>query len=93
MWHGLVGSYQTDAMVAEGKPAKPDDARRWFRSIARGSANVGPELGLGSHITVAAPKVEAAALVHDGQVVHLSAFPVHLAASAARFAPPARRRS
>src|SRR5205823_11358508 len=46
-WEGLVSSYQAEAMVTDGKPAKPDGARRWFRSIAAGSASVGPDIGLG----------------------------------------------
>ena len=93
LWEGLVASYQAEAMVADGKAAKPDGARRWFRSIAAGTTSVGPEIGLGAHVTVVAPNVEAAALVHDGKILHLSAFPAHHAATAARFAPPARRRS
>jgi hypothetical protein len=93
LWEGLVASYQADAMVADAKPAKPDGARRWFRSIAAGSASVGPEIGLGAHVTVVAPDVEAAALVHNNKVLHLSAFPAHHVATAPRFAPPARRRS
>jgi hypothetical protein len=92
LWEGLVSSYQAEAMVADGKPAKPRGARRWFRSIAAGSASVGPDIGLGAHITVVAPGVEAAALVHGGKILHLSAFPAH-AATAPRFVPPARRRS
>jgi hypothetical protein len=93
LWEGLVASYQADAMFADGKPAKPEGARRWFRSIAAGSASVGPEIGLGAHVTVVAPDVEAAALVHGNRVIHLSAFPAHHVATAPRFAPPARRRS
>ncbi len=93
LWEGLVASYQAEAMVEDGGETKPAGARRWFRSIAAGSASVGPEVGLGAHLTVVAPDVEAAALVHDGGVVHLSAFPAHQTATAPRFAPPARRRS
>lgn len=93
LWEGLVASYQAEAMVAEARPAKPNGARRWFRSIAAGSPNVGPEIGLGAHVTVVAPDVEAAALVHEGKILHLSAFPAHHASTAPRFAPPARRRS
>jgi hypothetical protein len=93
LWQGLVASYQAEAMVADGKPAKPEGARRWFRSIAAGSASVGPEIGLGAHVTVVAPEVVAAALVHENKVIHLSAFPAHHVATAPRFAPPARRRS
>ena len=93
LWEGLVASYQAEAMVADGKPGKPESARRWFRSIAAGSTSIGPNVGLGAHVTVVAPDIEAAALVHDGEVLHLSAFPAHHAASAPRFVPPGRRRS
>jgi hypothetical protein len=99
LWGGLVSSYQAEALMAGSTPTKPlgaradTAARRWFRSIGGGSSNVGPEIGLGAHVTVVAPEVEAAALVHTGHVLHLSAFPAHNAATATTFAPPARRRS
>ncbi len=99
LWSGLVASYQAEALMADSMTSKPlgaradATARRWFRSIAAGSASVGPDIGLGSHFTIVAPDLEAAALVHSGQVVHLSAFPAHQATSPTRFAPPARRRS
>ena len=99
LWSGLVASYQAESLMADSTTSKPlaaradAAARRWFRSIAAGSASVGPNIGLGSHLTVVAPDLEAAALVHSNQVVHLSAFPAHHAANPTRFAPPARRRS
>jgi len=93
LWEGLLASYQAEALASEEKQAKPAGVRRWFRSIAAGSAGVGPELGLGTHVTVVAPDIEAAALVHAGKVVHLSAFPAHQATVATRFVPPSRRRS
>jgi hypothetical protein len=99
LWGGLVSNYQAEAFMADSTPTKPlsaradTAARRWFRSIGGGSSNVGPEIGLGAHVTVVAPEVEAAALVYSGHVLHLSAFPAHNAGSATTFAPPARRRS
>lgn len=99
LWGGLVSSYQAEAFMVDSTPTKPlgtradTAARRWFRSIASGSAVVGPVIGLGAHVTVVAPGVEAAALVQAGHVLHLSAFPAHQAATATRFAPPVRRRS
>jgi len=99
LWSGLVSSYQAEAFMVDSIPTRPVSARtdtaarRWFRSIASGSAVVGPEIGLGAHVTVVAPEVEAAALVQSGRVLHLSAFPAHQSATATRFAPPARRRS
>jgi hypothetical protein len=96
MWSGLVASYQAEAAMSDAKPlgARADAAaRRWFRSIAAGSPSIGPELGAGSHLTLVAPDLEAAALVHEGRVVHLSAFPAHQPASPTRFVTPARRRN
>jgi len=96
MWTGLVASYQAEAAMSDTKPlgARSDAAaRRWFRSIAAGSPSVGPQLGAGSHLTVVAPDLEAAALVHEGRIVHLSAFPAHESASPTRFISPARRRN
>jgi hypothetical protein len=99
LWSGLVGSYQAEALTTYSMTSKPLGARaygaakRWFRSIAAGSASVGPDIGLGSHVTVVAPGIEAAALVQTSHVLHLSAFPAHQAANPTRFAPLARRRS
>jgi len=96
MWSGLVASYQAEAAMSDTKPlgARADAAaRRWFRSIAAGSPSVGPELGVGSHLTLVAPDLEGAALIHEGRVVHLSAFPAHQSASPIRFVSPARRRN
>ena len=99
LWSGLIASYQAEAFTTDTTSSKPlgaradKAARRWFRSIAAGSASVGPEIGVGSHVSVVAPDLEAAALVHAGRVVHLSGFPAHQATSPTRFAPPARRRS
>ena len=96
LWSGLLASYQAEALVTPDRQAGARDeaaARRWFRSIAGGSASVGPEIGLGEHVTVVAPDVEVAALVAGGEVVHLSAFPAHTAGSPTRFVRPARRRS
>jgi len=96
MWTGLIASYQAEAAMSDTKAlgARADaSARRWFRSIAAGSPSVGPELGVGSHLAVVAPDLEAAALVHEGRVVHLSAFPAHQSKSPTRFVSPARRRN
>ena len=99
LWSGLLASYLAEAEAQDVAPLKPLNARagqaavRWFRTIASGSAGAGPELGLGSHVTVVAPGIEAAALVHDGRVLHLSAFPAHAASTATRFVRPSRRHS
>jgi len=99
LWSGLVASYQAESLATRDQKARPAVARAkavawgWFRSIVASSIAVGPEIGLGAHLTVVAPGVEAAALVHGGKVVHLSAFPAHAGGSPTRFVRPARRRS
>jgi hypothetical protein len=99
LWSGLVASYQAEALARRDSQARPATkvaagaGRSWFRSIASGSVTVGPEVGLGAHVTVVAPDVEAAALVAGGRVVHLSAFPAHAAAAPTRFVRPGRRRN
>lgn len=98
LWSGLVASYQAEAFATGDRKGPVAKARAegaawgWFKSIAQGSIGVGPEIGLGAHVTVVAPGMEAAALVNDGRVVHLSAFRAHTHASATRFVRPARRR-
>jgi hypothetical protein len=93
LWEGLAASYQAEALLSDETRAKPAGVRRWFHSVAAGSKSVGPEIGLGTHLTVVAPGVEAAALIHAGRVVHLSAFPAHHSANSTHFASPSRRRS
>lgn len=98
LWSGLLTSYQAEDLAADGRKASVTRTRAektawdWFKSIAGGNVSVGPEIGLGAHVTVVAPGVEAAVLVNDGRVVHLSAFPAHTETSPARFVRPARRR-
>ena len=97
MWSGLVASYQADALIADVAvlslgPRTRTAVASWFRSIAAGSSSDAPELGLGRHINLVAPGLEAAALVHDGRVLHLSAFPAHTTCRPTTFVPPRRRR-
>ena len=98
LWSGLLASYQAEELASLDRNGPVARARaegaawHWFQSIGEGTISVGPEIGLGAHVTVVAPGVEAAALVNDGRVVHLSAFPAHTEASPARFVRPARRR-
>jgi hypothetical protein len=97
LWGGLVASYQADALVAETVdlalgPRTRTDVARWFHSIAAASSSDAPEVGLGRHLNLVAPGLEAAALVHDGRVLHLSAFPAHTTARPTTFVSPRRRR-
>jgi hypothetical protein len=97
LWSGLLASYRADSLIAEtaGLPLGPrmrTDVTRWFRSIASASSNDGPEVGLGRHVNLMASGLEAAALVLDGRVVHLSAFPAHTTARPSTFVSARRRR-
>jgi hypothetical protein len=97
LWNGLIASYQADALIAESAapplgPRPRTAITTWFRSIAAGSFSDAPEVGLGRHINLVAPGLEAAALVHDGRVVHLSAFPAHTTSRPTTFVSPRRRR-
>jgi len=95
LWSGLLSSYLADAGTARSKSRSvhaPAIAATWFRSITSGSASVGPELGLGHHVGVVGPGVEACALVHENRILHLSAFPAHDGIQRARFVSPAGRR-
>jgi hypothetical protein len=97
LWNGLVASYQADALIADtaALPLGPRGhacVSRWFRSIASGSSSEAPEVGLGRHLNLIAPGLEAAALVHDGHVVHLSAFPARATTRPTTFVSPRRRR-
>ena len=97
LWSGLVASYQADSLIAEAD-AVPSGIRmrsgvtKWFRTIAAAGSSDAPEVGLGRHLNLVAPGLEAAALVHDGRVLHLSAFPAHTTARPSTFVSPRRRR-
>jgi hypothetical protein len=99
LWSGLLASYEAEGLATRDRKGPAAGARaesaawHWFKSIAKGSIGVGPEIGLGAHVTVVAPGLEAAALVNHGRVVHLSAFPAHTAPSSTRFVRPTQRRS
>ena len=98
LWSGLVASYQADSLIAEAAAVPPGTRMRtgvtkWFRSIAAAGSSDGPEVGIGRHLNLVAPGLEAAALVQDGRVLHLSAFPAHTYARPSTFVSPRRRRS
>jgi hypothetical protein len=96
LWAGLVTSYLAD-VADESKSIQNQGMRgrniatAWFRSIGAGTASVGPRIGLGDHVTVVGRGVEACALVYEGRVLHLSAFPAHNEIRRADFVSPRRR--
>jgi hypothetical protein len=97
LWEGLIGSYATDVaprlyenLVID--PAKLTDASKWLRGLGKSDFAASGTVGLGETITCIGPKAEAAALVYEGRILHLAAFPGHGQQQRASFASPARRR-
>jgi hypothetical protein len=74
----LVRSYAMDAIeVTDDSHAVPDvDAvKNFVRDIARSNKEVRRGVGLGEDVRLSAPTLVGGALVFEGRVVHLSAFP------------------
>lgn len=46
----------------------------WLEGVKRAPKKAYPSLGLGENVRVDGPFVSGAALVHEGRVLHLSAF-------------------
>lgn len=82
VWESLIGSYVGDAEAEVARtpsrgarPASRAGATRWLRSLAAGQIAVAPPLGLGDHLTCLGSGSEGTALLPDGTLVHLAAFP------------------
>lgn len=75
----LVESYALDAVDRESPvettPA-PAEVRAWLLRLAEAPGTSHPGVDLGEDLRLTAPGLEAAALVADDRVVHLSAFPM-----------------
>lgn len=100
VWEALIGSYAADAEFGAGEPGgskakKPTRgaARRWLQGLSTGDLASAPSIGIGDSVTCMAPAIEAAALVHEGRLLHLAAFPAQGKGTRTSFAPPARRRA
>jgi hypothetical protein len=74
----LVQSYALDALdwAREEKEGQVAAAavRQFLEGVGRAPKKAYPSLGLGENIRVEGPFVSGAAMVHDGKVLHLSAF-------------------
>jgi hypothetical protein len=73
----LVGSYAMDAIESDGpapKAATLDDARAFLGRIQAAATESFPSTDLGEDVRFAGGEVAGGALVHEGRVVHLSAF-------------------
>jgi hypothetical protein len=91
----LVTGYALDAVEHLGGrlPAPPaiEAAERFLRAALLSPGAVRPGVGLGEEIRVAGPEAQGARLVHDGELVALTAFPGE--PGGARVRRPSRRRS
>ena len=76
-WEELVGSYATEALVAEGEGTSIDDAKpvNWIRGLLEGEATSHPAVGLGETVFITSPHHTVGALVVDGVPVHIAAWP------------------
>ena len=74
-WAALVGGIMLDAPLHE-PTSRPSLTRalKFVRRINTTKATVNPGVGLGSEVHVRTSKMVAQALVHEGVVVHASAF-------------------
>ncbi|MGD0625698.1 MAG: DUF6569 family protein [Thermodesulfobacteriota bacterium] len=74
----LIRSYALDALDWLEEPPEsqvPAEAvRRFLEGVKRAPKKAYPSLGLGENVRVDGPFVSGAALVHEGRVLHLSAF-------------------
>ena len=75
----LVKSYALDAIDAatdakEAKAAPTEQARRFLTSAAKAKTESHRSVGLGETLTLESRIASGAALVHEGRLVHLSAF-------------------
>jgi hypothetical protein len=72
----LVRGYALDAIECTdiGTPPSVDDARAFLDSLLRGEVSTRPGVGLGTQVRVEQRATLTTALVHDGEVLQLSAF-------------------
>jgi hypothetical protein len=74
----LVQSYALDALDWSGEekedPAPAASVRRFLEGVRRAPKKAYPSLGLGENVRVDGPFVSGAAMVHEGKLLHLSAF-------------------
>jgi ARG/rhodanese/phosphatase superfamily protein len=80
VWHGLIGSYIADSLLA------------WIENLAGGCATEHAGVGLGITVALTSSDTTATGLVADGVLVHLAAFRGHGARAETRFAPPSAHR-
>lgn len=95
LWEGLIGSYLTESprvVTARAKSPAPSSALRWLRSLGDGDLAATRSPGMGETVTTIGKRGEAAALVHEGCLLHLAAFPREVARRRPQFSSPTARR-
>ena len=75
----MAQSYALDALdwldPSKGKKAPPEsEIRNFVDGLQKTSIKAYPSLGLGENVRMEGPFISGAALVHEGKVLHLSAF-------------------
>jgi len=73
-WDGLVAGYALEAVGAPDRAATLADAKAFAAVVAGASSEVGPAVGLGSEVRLAAPGVVGLGLEWADAIVHLAAF-------------------
>ena len=74
-WPRLCAGYVADAIGREPKPWHRLDAAAVLEALAQGQAEPAPAVGLGEEYRLGSPELAGAALVAQGRVAHLMAFP------------------
>ena len=74
----LVQGYDLHALDLLEEPREPqvpaEPVRRFLEGVRRAPKKAYPSFGLGENVRVQGPFVSGVALVHEGRVLHLSAF-------------------
>ena len=76
-WPRLCAGYVADAIGREPKPWHRLDAGAVLEALAQGQVEPAPAVGLGGEHRLGTPGLAGAALVAQGRLAHLMAFPVN----------------
>ncbi|MGH7366900.1 MAG: ARPP-1 family domain-containing protein, partial [Candidatus Rokuibacteriota bacterium] len=74
-WPRLCAGYVADAIGRKPRRARRPTADPVIQALAQGHAEPAPAVGLGEEYRLSSPRLAGAALVNQGRVAHLMAFP------------------
>jgi hypothetical protein len=74
-WSRLCAGYMADAIGLEAKPHPGLDAGATLATLRQTEAEPAPAVGLGAEYRLTTPSLSGAALVAEGRVAHVMAFP------------------